>query len=40
MMNKKMKLRVKATSEGITVKATAGKHEFIIDEAPQMEGKG
>ena len=40
MMNKKMKLRVKATSEGITVKAHAGKHEFIIDEAPQMGGKG
>ena len=39
-MNNKMKVRVKATTEEITVKATAGKHEFIIDEGPQMGGKG
>ncbi|RSK26531.1 OsmC family peroxiredoxin [Bacillus sp. HMF5848] len=34
-----MKLLVKAETEGITVKAKAGKQEFIIDEGTQMGGK-
>lgn len=38
-MANKMNLLVKATTEGITVKAKAGKHEFIIDEGAQMGGQ-
>lgn len=38
-MANKMKLMVSAKTEGITVRATAGKHQFIIDEGKQMGGK-
>ncbi|GGM27688.1 hypothetical protein GCM10011351_11930 [Paraliobacillus quinghaiensis] len=35
----KMKFNVKAQSEGVTVKAQAGKHEVVLDESAQMGGK-
>ncbi|OIJ12291.1 osmotically inducible protein C [Anaerobacillus arseniciselenatis] len=35
----KMTLMVNAKTEGITVTAKAGKHEFIIDEGKQMGGQ-
>ncbi|KUP04141.1 osmotically inducible protein C [Bacillus coahuilensis m2-6] len=35
----KMTLKVNATTEGITVKANTGKHEFFIDEGKQMGGQ-
>lgn len=38
-MANKMTLRVKATTEGLAVKASAGKHEFVIDEGAQLGGK-
>ncbi|OIJ18912.1 osmotically inducible protein C [Anaerobacillus alkalidiazotrophicus] len=38
-MENKMKLMVNAKTEGITVTARAGKHEFIIDEGKHMGGQ-
>lgn len=38
-MANKMTLNVKAKTEGITVVANTGKHEFTIDEGKQMGGK-
>ena len=39
MMTTKMTLKVKAATEGIKIKANAGKHEFIIDEGKQVGGQ-
>ncbi|UII56298.1 OsmC family protein [Cytobacillus spongiae] len=38
-MANKMTLKVNATTEGITVRANTGKHEFFIDEGKQMGGQ-
>ncbi|UCZ52169.1 OsmC family protein [Bacillus shivajii] len=38
-MANKMNIMVNAETEGITVTAKAGKHEFIIDEGNQMGGQ-
>ncbi|WP_084221318.1 OsmC family protein [Anoxybacillus thermarum] len=35
----KMTFIVQATTEGMTTRAKAGKHEFVIDEAKQMGGQ-
>lgn len=36
---KKMQFNVNAQSEGLTLKAKAGKHEIVLDEGAQMGGK-
>lgn len=38
-MANKMTMNVTAQTEGVTVKANAGKHEFMIDEGKHMGGQ-
>lgn len=38
-MANKMTMNVKAATEGITVRANTGKHEFVIDEGKHMGGQ-